>query len=126
MNTPLHPETMLTLSEISELLARDPKTIKTWNNKGQGRWPNATQDETGLRAWRVPVSDLVASGDLDPSSVATVESELAARRESRETKELRERIIRLEEKLTAAHALAEERADYITFLRSLARKAGAA
>lgn len=126
MNTPLHPETKLTLSEISDLLARDPKTIKTWNNKGQGRWPNATQDETGLRAWRVPVSDLVASGDLDPSSVATVESELAARRESRETKELRERIIRLEEKLAAVHALAEERADYITFLRSLARKAGAA
>ena len=26
-------------------------------DKGKGRWPNAVQDTTGRKAWRVPVSD---------------------------------------------------------------------
>ncbi|MBS2938892.1 hypothetical protein KDN32_14210 [Nocardioides sp. J2M5] len=120
------PDTTLTLSEIADLTGRDIKTIKTWNDSGQGRWPNAVQDETGRKTWRVPVSDLVASGDLDPSRVAQVENELAARRESKETKALREQVIRLEEQLTAAVALADERAGTIALLKSLVRKGGAA
>ena len=120
------PDTTLTLSEIADLTGRDIKTIKTWNDSGQGRWPNAVQDETGRKTWRVPVSDLVASGDLDPSRVAQVENELAARRESKETKALREQVIRLEEQLTAAVALADERAGTIALLESLVRKGGAA
>lgn len=123
---PYSPDTTLTLSEIADLTGRDIKTIKTWNDSGKGRWPNAVQDETGRKTWRVPVSDLVASGDLDPSRVAQVENELAARRESKETKALREQVIRLEEQLTAAVALADERAGTIALLKSLVRKGGAA
>ncbi|MDT0186854.1 hypothetical protein Q9S36_42385 [Microbacterium sp. ARD31] len=120
------PDTTLTLSEIADLTGRDIKTIKNWNDSGQGRWPNAVQDETGRKTWRVPVSDLVATGDLDPSKVEQVENELAARRESKETKALREQVIRLEEQLTAAVALADERAGTIALLKSLVRKGGAA
>ena len=120
------PDTMLTLAEIAGLLGRDLKTIKTWLDKGKGRWPNAVQDATGRRAWRVPVADLVASGDLDAAQITHVENELAARRESRETKALREQVIRLEEQLDAARILAEERAATITLLKGLVRKGGAA
>lgn len=120
------PDTTLTLSEIADLTGRDIKTIKNWNDSGQGRWPNAVQDETGRKTWRVPVSDLLASGDLDPSQVEQVENELAARRESKETKALREQVIRLEEQLTAAVALADERAGTIALLKSLVRTGGAA
>lgn len=119
-------DTMLTLNEISLITGRDIKTIKVWNDKGQGRWPGAVQDTTGRKAWRVPVSDLVASGDLDPSQVSHVHNELAGRRESRETKALREQLIRLEEQLLAARSLAEERANTIHLLKSVIRKGGAA
>ena len=118
------PGTTLTLAEIADLLDRDLKTIKTW--RAAGRWPNAVQDPTGRRAWRVPVADLVASGDLDAAQITHVENELAARRESRETKALREQVIRLEEQLDAARILAEERAATITLLKGLVRKGGAA
>lgn len=118
------PGTTLTLAEIADLLDRDLKTIKTWLAKG--RWPNAVQDATGRRAWRVPVADLVASGDLDAAQVTHVENQLATRRESRETTALREQVIRLEEQLTAARILAEERATTITLLKGLVRKGGAA
>ncbi|WP_146207218.1 hypothetical protein [Nocardioides silvaticus] len=120
------PDTTLTLSEIADLAGRDLKTIKTWNNSGKGRWPNAVQDETGRKTWRVPVSDLVATGVLGPSQVEQVENELAARRESKETKHLREQVIRLEERLTAAQTLADERANTIALLKSLVGKGGAA
>lgn len=120
------PDTTLTLSEIADLTGRDLKTVKNWNDSGKGRWPNAVQDETGRKTWRVPVGDLVTTGVLDPSQVEHVENELAARRESKETKALREQVIRLEEKLTAAQALADERANTIALLKSLVRKGGAA
>jgi uncharacterized protein YjcR len=64
----LPPDTQLTLTEIADLLGRDPSTIKTWRT--DGRWPNAVQDETGRRTWRVPVTDLVTAGDLDASQTA--------------------------------------------------------
>lgn len=120
------PGTTLTLSEIADLTGRDLKTIKNWNDAGKGRWPNAVQDQAGRKTWRVPVSDLVATGVLEPSQIEQVENELAARRESKETKALREQVIRLEEKLLAAHALADERANTIALLKSLVRKGGAA
>ena len=118
------PDTLLTLIEITDLTGCDHTTTK--NRRKAGRWPNAVQDETGRMAWRVPVGDLVASGDLDPSQIQHVENELAARRESRETKALREQVIRLEEQLTAAQALADERTATITLLQGLMRKGGAA
>jgi hypothetical protein len=118
------PETLLTLLEIADLLGRDLKTIKTWRTSG--RWPHAVQDESGRKTWRVPVTDLVTAGDLEPAHVAHVENELAARRESRETRALREQVVRLEEQLAAAHALADERAATITMLKGLFRKGGAA
>lgn len=120
------PSTTLTLNEIADLTGRDIKTIKTWNDSGKGRWPHASQDETGRKTWRVPVSDLVATGVLDPSQIEQVQNDLAARSESKETKALREQVIRLEEKLAAAHALADERANTIALLKSLVRKGGAA
>ncbi|WP_341229621.1 hypothetical protein [Nocardioides salarius] len=118
------PGTTLTLSEIADLTGRDIKTIKTW--RAANRWPNAVQDQAGRKTWRVPVSDLAAAGDLEPSQIEQVENEFAARRESKETKALREQVIRLEEKLVAAHALADERANTIALLKSLVRKGGAA
>ncbi|GAA5117260.1 hypothetical protein GCM10023339_27720 [Alloalcanivorax gelatiniphagus] len=127
---PYRPDTTLTLSEIADLTGRDLKTIKNWNSDwqrtGEGRWSNAVQDETGRKTWRVPVSDLVATGVLDPSQVEQVENELAARRESKETKALREQVIRLEEQLNAAVALADERSATIALLKNLVRKDGAA
>jgi hypothetical protein len=116
----------LTLLEIADLLGRDPSTIKDWNDKGRGKWPNAKQDKHGRHTWRVPVGDLVATGDLDASQVAHVENELAARRESRETRALREQVVRLEEQVTAALAMAKERARTITLLRGLLGKGGVA
>lgn len=80
------PDALLTLKEIAALLRRDLSTIKDWNDQGRGKWPNAVQDTDGRRTWRVPVTDLVASGDLDASQIAHVENELAARRESREAR----------------------------------------
>lgn len=118
------PDALLTLREIADLTGRDPKTVKTW--RANGRWPNAVQDETGRQAWRVPVSDLVTSGDLDPSQVGHVENELAARREARETRALREQVARLEERLDAIRVIADERAAHIKFLQGLVRKGGAA
>ena len=118
------PDATLTLAEIAVLLHRDASTIKDWRKKG--KWPNAEKDDNGRCTWRVPVTDLVAAGDLDPSQIAHVENELAARRESRETRALREQVVRLEEQLTAALAMAEERASTITLLRGLIRKGGAA
>ncbi len=116
--------TLLTLAEIAEMLGRDPKTIKTW--RAAGRWAHPVQDAAGRRAWRVSVTDLVATGDLDKSQVANVETELAARRESRDSRELREQVIRLEEQLAAAHALATERAATIALLTGLLRHGDAA
>lgn len=118
------PDTMLTQRQVAELLEKDPSTIKTW--RAAGRWPNATQDATGLRTWHIPVGDLVAGGDLRASQVEQVENELAARRESRATQELRERVARLEEQLSAAQAIAEERATTISVLKNLFTAGGAA
>jgi hypothetical protein len=118
------PDATLTLTEIAELLNKDLKTIKTWRKNG--RWPNATQDKEGRHTWRVPVTDLVTAGNLDASQIAHVQNEIAARRESRATTALREQVIRLEEQLTAACVLADERAATITLLKSLVRKGGAA
>lgn len=120
------PDTLLTLREVAVVTGLHLDTVKGHNNSGNGIWRNATQDETGRKAWRVPVSDLVATGHLDPAQVEHVENELAARRESKETKALREQVIRLEEKLAAANALADERANTIALLKSLVRKGGAA
>lgn len=124
MRINLDANASLTLAEIASLLGRDRKTIKTW--LGNGRWPNAQQDAEGLRTWRVPVSDLVAAGDIDPSQVTQVENELAARRESKETRDLREKVIRLEEQLSAAVLLADERSATIALLKNLVRRTGAA
>jgi hypothetical protein len=112
----LHPEATLPLSDIAALTGRHRATIKNWNK--WGRWPNAVQDTDGRGQWRVPVSDLVAAGDLDAGQVATVTDELAGRQESKAVQELRERIVRLEERLDAARALAQDREDQIKFLRA--------
>lgn len=121
---PFDSSALLTLAEIADLLGRDPKTVKTW--RACGRWPGSVQDATGRRAWRVPVADLVAAGDLDPSHVSTVEGELATCRESRETRALREQVIRLEEQVVAAQALADERAATVALLQTLITRGGAA
>lgn len=118
------PTTLLTLAEIADLLGRDLKTVKTW--RANDRWPHAVQDTEGRRTWRVPVTDLVAADDLDGAQVVHVRNELAARRESNETRALRERVVRLEEQLLAAVALADERAGTIALLKRLVRNGGAA
>lgn len=118
------PGSTLILKEIADLLGRDITTIKRWIKAGL--WANASKDPDGRCAWRVPVADLVASGHLDAAQVTHVENELAARRESSQTRELREQVIRLEEQLSAARALADERNRTITLLQDIATAGGAA
>lgn len=127
-NTPAtySPDTLLTLREVATVTGLHFDTVKRHNNSGNGIWLNALQDKTGRKPWRVPVSDLVATGHLDSSQVVHVENELAARRESKEIKALREQVIRLEEQLAAVHRLADERAHTIVLLKSLVRTGGAA
>lgn len=120
------PGTTLTFHEIADLLGHDPTTIRNWNDKGAGCWPNAIQDSGGRKTWRVPVTDLVAAGNLDAAQVTHVENELAARRESIQTRALREQIIRLEEQLAAAKALADERNRTIALLQTLVTAGGVA
>lgn len=117
-------DALLTLTEIADLLGRDPKTIKTW--RADDRWPHAVQDSDGRRTWRVPVQDLVQAGDLDPAQVVQVGGELAAWREARETRALREQLVRMEEQLVAARALAEDRAATVALLTGLLTRGGAA
>ena len=118
------PNATLTLREIADRLGKDLKTVKTWNKAG--RWPNASQDPDGRRAWHVPVTDLVSAGDVNAADVATIENDLATRRESNLTRELREQVIRLEEQLVAARALADERNRTIALLQTIAVTGGAA
>ena len=106
----------LTLKEVADLIGIHPDTVRDWNR--EGRWPNAKQDGSGRRTWRVCVADLVAAGDLLASAVAQVETELSARRESKRVQELREQVARLEERLEAASTLAQMRLDEVMFLRA--------
>ena len=62
---------MLTIREIVRLTGRDRGTDSGWIRAGD-RDPNAVQGQTGRKAWRVPVKDLVAAGDLKPSQVVEV------------------------------------------------------
>ena len=104
----LTTDTLLTIREIVTLTGRDRKTVSDWIRAGV-RYPNAVQDPTGLKAWRVPVKDLLAAGDLEPSQVVEVPAVLGSLREARQVGELRARIVELEKALEVQTARAEER-----------------
>ncbi|WKN47473.1 AlpA family transcriptional regulator [Nocardioides sp. Arc9.136] len=124
-NSPLNPRQLLTLLEVADLLGKHLDTVKAWNTAG--RFPNRVQDSTGRKAWRIPVSDLVAAGLLDPSRVEDVANAVKASRESRKVQHLRETIVRLEERLAAERAISQERAGMIAILNNvIARRGGAA
>lgn len=106
----------LTLREVADLLDKHIDTAKDY--RAENRWPHAKQDENGRRAWCVPVSDLVAAGDLDLAQVASVAPVLDLNRESKEVAALREERIRLTAELEAAKALAEERRETVALLKS--------
>ena len=108
---------LLTLAEVATVTGNHPDTVR--DRRSAGRWPNAVQDTTGRRTWRVPVTDLVAAGDLDPAQVVEVESTLAAARESKQVAALREEISTLRADLSAAEARAAERALTIEILESV-------
>jgi hypothetical protein len=116
----------LSYAEAAELTGLSADTIE--RDRRAGRYPGAAQDDTPARTWRIPIADLVAAGRLEAGLVAQAEQELAARRESRQLAELRERVIRLEEQLAAAQALAAQHATTVQhqqrILELLARKAG--
>ena len=108
----LTSNTMLSVREVCELTGkpgkpRDRKTVAAGIRTG--RYPNAVQATTGLKAWTVPVRDLVDAGDLDPSQIIEVAATLEALRESRQVSELRQRISQLESELAVSAALAAER-----------------
>lgn len=53
------------------------------DNRRKGRYPNAVQEETGLKTWHIPVGDLVAAGHLDPPCLAEVAPRVSRRCVSR-------------------------------------------
>ena len=57
-------ERMVTRREAAKLTAFSYDTIRRCQD--DGAYPNAVLDENGT--WLIPVSDLVAAGDLDPTS----------------------------------------------------------
>ena len=91
----LTTDTVLTIRPIVDLTGRDRKTVAEWIRAGV-RYPDTVQDRTGRREWRVPVKDLVAAGDLEPSQVVEVAAVLESLREARQVGELRARIVELE------------------------------
>jgi hypothetical protein len=114
----LTTDTMLTISEIVSLTGRDRKTVSDWIRAGN-RYPNAVQDPTGRKAWRVPVKDLLAAGDLEPSQVVEVPAALESLREAKQVGQLRARIVELEKALEVQTARAEERQVTIATLQVL-------
>ncbi|MEQ4498941.1 helix-turn-helix transcriptional regulator [Nocardioides kribbensis] len=116
------PHQLLTLIEIADLLGRHLDTIKGW--RAAGRWPHAVQDATGRKAWRVPVSDLTAAGDLHHSRLAEAESAIEASRESRKVQTLREENIRLHEQLRASESARAELAGMNATLTKLLLRRG--
>ncbi len=102
---PHRPEDMLSYREAAELTGLSVDTIE--RDRQKGRYPHAAQDGTPQHVWRIPIADLVAAGRLDASQVVPAEQELAAFRESRALRQLREELIRTQEQLRAAQATAQ-------------------
>ena len=113
---------LLTLAEVATVTDKHPDTVK--DRRAAGRWPNAVQDTTGRKTWRVPVTALVAAGDLEPAQVVEVESTLAAARESKQVAALREEIATLRADLSATKARAAERARTIESSSPLSARGG--
>jgi hypothetical protein len=111
------PTAALTYQEAADLAGCSPDTIK--RDREQGKYPDAFQDSSPRRTWRVPVANLVTAGRLHPSQVEQAEQELAAHREGRELRALREENIRLSEQLAGARELAGERQNTVTLLQQL-------
>lgn len=107
----------LPLSDISDLIKRDRKTLM--RDIRLGRFPSALQASGGRRGWTVAVQDLVDAGLLEPEALATVPDTLRGIRESEELQALRARVIELESRLEVSTALAEERQVTIEWLRDL-------
>lgn len=104
-SAPRRSDESVTYREAADLTGFSMDTIE--RDRQNGRYPHAVQDSTPQRMWRIPVADLVAAGRLDADRVALVEQELAASRESRAQRQLREELIRTKEQLRAAQATAE-------------------
>lgn len=121
---PLDRDQLVTLQEGAELTGHDYKTL--YNDLGAGVYPDAVQDTTGRKTWRVPLHNLVDAGRLPESAIASAAEELAAARESRETRRLREELIRKQEQLAAAELriqdLLEARAEHKALIAQLLKK----
>lgn len=115
---------LLTLAEIAQVVGKHVDTVKDYRKAG--RWPNAAQDTTGRKTWRVPVADLVAADDLEPAQVHAVEPALAQLRETKQVTALRNELATLQTELAAARAQAEERARTIALLESVLTNRSAA
>jgi len=107
----------ISTSEAVTITGRDRGTINDWCKAG--RYPGAYRDDTGRKAWHIPIRALVETGHLDPAQVVEVESTLESARESRKLKELRDRIAELEATVQVHLALAEERLAMIETLRAI-------
>jgi putative protein kinase ArgK-like GTPase of G3E family len=115
--SPFTSNTMLSISDIVTITKRDRKTVS--EHVREGRYSNAVQEEGGRKSWSVPVKDLVAVGDLDPSDVVEVAASLESAREAKQVTELRTRVSELEKDLAAQTARAEERQALIDTLRAV-------
>jgi hypothetical protein len=101
----VRPTDAFSYAEAADLTGVSADTIE--RDRKKGRYPGAYQDASRRNTWMIPVGDLVAAGRLAPELVEQAETELAARRESRELRELREQVIRLQEQLRAAQQRSE-------------------
>ncbi len=118
------PDVALAYKEAAGLAGVSADTIK--RDRENGDYPNAFQEESRSRTWRIPVSDLVAAGRLAPDRVVPpdqrahpVASKPLGALEDLDDLALRERVVRLEERLVAATALATERGATVAMLRDL-------
>ncbi|MCZ4501072.1 MAG: hypothetical protein JWQ74_3629, partial [Marmoricola sp.] len=115
---PLTTNTMLSVAQI--MVVRNTKDRKTVTKQiSGGRYPNAVQEDHGLKAWWVPVKDLVTAGDLEAAQVVEVAAGLESAREAKQVGDLRARIVGLEKDLAAQTARAEERQALITTLQAV-------
>ena len=108
---------ILSIREVCDLTGSDRKTVT--DRARTGVYANAVQDQTGRKAWGIPVADLVDAGHIDRSQVVEVAASLESLRESRQVADLRARIGELEAALKVQTALADERRTTVESLQSL-------
>ncbi|MBZ5735643.1 hypothetical protein K8Z61_14200 [Nocardioides sp. TRM66260-LWL] len=88
----------------------------------EGNYPGAIQATTGRRSWSVPVGDLIAAGDLDPSVAACLTPGQAQAPTAIDDDA--SSVAQLRDQLAALQALADERDRHIESLKMVIQLLG--